>query len=350
MTTPTALNSVRHVASVLWFPVIFAIALPVVYGLTFHAPQPHDVPIAVVGSTRQVELVKGELGAVNSGGFNVLQFPSRKAAAIAVRDRQVAAAYVESSQSSPDLYVARAASAIRANYLQQLFAQMAVDTQGPPPQTIDLVPLLQGDSGTGVFFYVFPVMMVGVITVLVLLQRAGTWSIEKRMAAVAAVGALGAAAAYVTAVNLKVLPNKPVLLLCAFCLNQVVGQMAVGLAFFLKQYFLPVVMTWILVFSVPSAGATMVSDLIPTGLRYLSDVLPLAQAVSIVRSAAYFDGAQTLTPWLVLSGWGIAALALLGNAIHRAPRPTTQEIESPMVSQLVLTPGTVVELPIPRSI
>jgi hypothetical protein len=308
---------VRRIAAVVWYPVLFAIALPVIYALAFHAPQPHEVPIAVVGSPRQVAAVSAELHAVNSGGFNVQRLPSGASAADAVRNRQVAAAYIRTSASSPELYVARAASAIRANYLQTVFTQIAAATHATPPQLVDLVPLLPGDSGTGVFFYVFPVMMVAVITVLVLLQKAPTWSIEQRMATVAVIGVLGAATAYVTAVNLKVLPNELELLACAFCLNQVVGQMAVGLAPILKQHFLPVVMTWILVFSVPSAGATMVSDLIPTGLRYLSDVLPLAQAVSIVRSVAYFRGAQTLGPWLVLLVWGILALIVLSVARSR---------------------------------
>ncbi|HEX4219511.1 MAG TPA: hypothetical protein VHZ02_14125 [Acidimicrobiales bacterium] len=287
--------------------------------------------------------VRAELHAVNSGGFTVQRFPSRASAADAVRNRQVAAAYIGTSASSPELYVARAASSIRANYLETVFTQIAAATTASPPQLIDLVPLLPGDSGTAVFFYVFPVMMVAVITVLVLLQKAPTWSIERRMATVAAIGVLGASTAYVTAVNLKVLPNDLELLACAFCLNQVVGQMAVGLAPILKQYFLPVVMTWILVLSVPSAGATMVSDVIPTGLRYMSDVLPLAQAISIVRSVAYFGGAQTLGPWLEMLVWGILALMVLGVArsrMHRSAGVSASSATSIPSSELVTGAGT----------
>ena len=39
----------RWLISILWFPVLFAIALPVVFELAFHAAQPHQVPIAASG-------------------------------------------------------------------------------------------------------------------------------------------------------------------------------------------------------------------------------------------------------------------------------------------------------------
>jgi hypothetical protein len=272
----------------MWFPVLFAITLPVIFELAFHAPQPHEVPIAVVGSTRQVEVISKQLHAVSSGGFAVEQLPSLAAAIAEVRNRQVTAAYVD--------------------------AQIASENRTLPPQLVDLVPLLPGDSGTGVFFFIFPNMMIGVITVLVLLQRAPTWSIERRVVAVAAMGAIGATTAYVTVVSLSVLPNKPVLLFYAFLISQVFGQLMLGLAPLLKQYFLPVAMTFALVLSVPSAGATMVPDLLPTGLRYLSDILPLAQGVKITKSVAYFDGTDILAPTMILLVWVAVAVVVLGVA------------------------------------
>lgn len=333
MLTPAdSLVSARHVASVLWFPVLFAIALPFVFLLAFHAPQPHQVPIAVVGTAKQVQVVSGQLHAVNSGGFNVQQLPSRLSAKAAVGNRDVAAAYVEVTSSGPQLYVARAASAISANYLQQVFAQIASETRTSPPETVDLVPLLPGDSGTGIFFFAFPMVMVGVITVLVLLQRAPTWPIERRLVAVAVMGAVGATTAYTVAISLDVLPNKPVLLLTVFFLSLIIGALLVGLAPFLKQHFLPVVMTFILILGVPSAGATMMPDLLPTGLRYLSDVLPLAQGVKIIRSVAYFDGADALAPTLILLGWALLALIVVGVAWDRQSHRRTKSGQDPVTA------------------
>jgi hypothetical protein len=137
----------RKIASILWFPIFFAIALPVTLGVAFHQPQPDHVPIVVAGTVGQVHLLTGELRAVDAGGFQVHPLPSAAATA-AVRDRKVAAAYVERG-SAATVYLARAAAPIRANYLQGVFAGIA-----------GLRPL-------------------------------PTWQIGRRVAAVARVGAIG---------------------------------------------------------------------------------------------------------------------------------------------------------------
>jgi hypothetical protein len=309
----------RRIVSVMWFPVLFAIALPVIFEVTFHAPQPHEVQIAVVGSTSRVEEVRHQLHAVSSGGFEVKKLPSQAKAMAAVRDETDAAAFVDASPANPKLYVARAASAIRATYLQGVFTQIAVESRTAPPQLVDLVPLLPGDSNAGVFFFMFPMMMIGVISVLVFLQRAPAWLIGRRVVGIAAMGALGAVVAYLTSVNLNVLPDKPVLLLYAFLVSQVFGQLMVGLAPLLKQYFMPVAMTFSLVLSVPSSGGTVPNDLLPTGVRYLSDVFPLAQGVKITRSVAFFHGIDLLDPTLILVAWAVVALIVVGVAQYKRP-------------------------------
>jgi hypothetical protein len=338
--TPLAVG--RHIASILWFPFLFAIALPLIFELAFHAPQPHQVPIAVVGDVGQAEAISKELHAVNAGGFRVELARSEAAAVSAVRDRDVAAGYLETSRPHSVLYVAKAASAIRASYLQGVFTQLALDTRTPPPQLVDVVPLLPGDSGNAVFFFVFPMLMVGIITVLVLLQRAQTWSIEHRALAVVGMGAVGAAAAYITVVNLDALPNKPALLFYAFFLSQVFGQLLLGAAPILKQYFLPIAMTFALVVGVPSAGGTVPPDLLPVGLRYLSDVLPLAQGVKVTRSVAYFHGAELLGPTMILVGWAVVALIGLVFVRYRdTPSDDTRSEGVTMTDQLTVPSGGV---------
>jgi hypothetical protein len=321
MSASSPLATGRRIASILWFPFLFAIALPLIFELAFHSPQPHQVRIAVVGSASQVETMSNQLHAVNSGGFRVEQLPSQTAAVSAVRNQGVAAAYLETSPSHSVLYIAKAASSIRASYLQGVFTQFAVNAGTPPPQLVDVVPLLPGDSGNAVFFFVFPMLMVGIITVLVLLQRAQTWPIERRVLAVAGMGAVGAAAAYITVVSLNALPSNPALLFYAFFLSQVFGQLLLGVAPILKQYFLPVAMTFSLVIGVPSAGGTVPPDLLPVGLRYLSDVLPLAQGVRVTRSVAYFHGADLLPPTMILVAWAVVALVALVYSWYRG-RPS----------------------------
>jgi hypothetical protein len=327
MSSPQPPLSRRRIASILWFPIFFAIALPVTFEVAFHQPQPHNVPIAVVGSANRVSVLADGLRGVSANGFEVRQLPSAAAATAAVRERQVSAAYVDDGSTST-VYLARAASPIRASYLQGVFAGIAREAGNPPPPIVDLVPLAAGDGGTGVFFFIFPMMMIGLIAAIALLQLP-TWPIGRRVLVVAAAGAVGTLAVYLTAIDLNMLPDKPLLLVYEFLLTQVFGQLMVGAAPLLKQYFLPVAMTFGLILSVPSSGGTITPDLLPTPLRYLSGALPLAQGVDVTRSVAYFHYAGIARPTLVMLLWaaiaaGTVAVAWLRQSRVRLPweRPT----------------------------
>src|ERR1700738_2467054 len=126
MTTPQPPASRRRIVSILWFPVFFAIVLPLAFLAAYHQPQPHDVPSGVVGDASQVSRIAGELHHVSAGGFEVRQLPSVPAATVAVRGQRVDAAYA-SDGSAGTLYLARGASAIRASYLQGVFASIAAE-------------------------------------------------------------------------------------------------------------------------------------------------------------------------------------------------------------------------------
>jgi hypothetical protein len=334
----------RRVASILWFPVFFAIALPLTFETAFHQPTPHKMPIAVVGSPDQVRLVNGELDRVRAGGFEVRQSPSAAAATAAVRGRTDAAAFVASSTGV--IYVARAASAIRTSYVQGVFTGIAAETGKQPPRVVDLVPLASGDGGTGIFFFVFPLMMAGLITAIVLLQLP-TWGIGRRVIVVAAVGAIGALAAYLTAVELHVLPGKPLLLAYAFLLTQVYGQLMVGAAPLLKQYFLPVSLTAALILSVPSSGGTVPPDLLPGLFRDLSYALPLAQGVKITRSIAYFHSTGIAQATLVLGVWAAVAAGTVVAASRRRPSGGRPAASSRSLS--LLNPKTAGSEPAPTT-
>jgi hypothetical protein len=162
-------------------------------------------------------------------------------------------------------------------------------------------------------------MMAGLITAIVLLQLP-TWGVGRRVIAVAAIGAIGALAAYLTTVELHVLPGKPLLLAYAFLLTQVYGQLMVGAAPLLKQYFLPFSLTAALILGVPSSGGTVTPDLLPTLFRDLSYAFPLSQGVTVTRSVAYFHSSSMTQSTLVLGLWAVIAAATVAIAWRRQSR------------------------------
>ena len=315
----------RRAVSILWFPIFFAVVLPVAFEVSYEQQTPHRIAVAAVGNANKIGQLSAELHRAGKNGFEIRRVDSVSTATAAVRDRKVAAAYVAGATDT--VYVARAASPIRASYLQGVFDRIAAGARRPVPGVVDLVPLVSGDGGTGVFFFVFPLMMAGLIAAIVLLQLP-TWRMGRRVAFVGAVGAVSALAAYLTVVSLNVLPGKPLLLVYAFLLSQVYGQLMVGAAPLLKQYFLPVSLTSALILSVPSSGGTIPPDLLPAFFRDLNYVLPLAQGVKVTRGVAYFHNSGIAQATLVLGLWAAVAAAIVALTSLRQSRVRVASRES----------------------
>jgi len=172
----------------------------------------------------------------------------------------------------------------------------------------------------------FPMMMIGLIRAVVLLQ-APTWRIAQRVRTVVAVGIVGALAGFFTAVGLKVVPDKPLLLLYAFLATQVFGLLMVGLTPLLKQFFLPFAMTFSIVLGVPSSGGAVTPDLLPPVFRLLSDGMPLAQLVSLARSVAYFGDRSIAHPTIVLLFGLVVAIRVAVTVARRVSRVTARTAE-----------------------
>jgi hypothetical protein len=58
----------------------------------------------------------------------------------------------------------------------------------------------------GIFFFVFPLMMIGLVTAIVLVQLPA-WGIGRRIVVVAAVGSIGALASYLTVLDVAESPR-----------------------------------------------------------------------------------------------------------------------------------------------
>jgi hypothetical protein len=108
-------------------------------------------------------------------------------------------------------------------------------------------------------------------------------------------------------------------------------------------------MTFILILGVPTAGATMAPDLLPTALRYLSDVLPFAQAVKITKNVAYFGGSDSLAPILILLAWAAVAGLCLSVDQYRANRQIAPEPVTVARVEAGSVPGAMPQVNVLRS-
>ncbi|SNY47597.1 carboxypeptidase regulatory-like domain-containing protein [Paractinoplanes atraurantiacus] len=291
-----------RVLSLIWFPFFFAAVMSVLYLLAFAHPQPHDMRLGVIGSAPPLP-----------AGLAVQ--PVTDATAVAHND--LAGAY---DSATGTLYISSAASGTRADYLTAVLH---------PRQTVDVVRLASGDvSGVGVFFYALPLLLIGLITSIVLLQF-GMWPLHRKLATIAAAGAFASALAWSVAVSLDVIPADGWLLLYGFALTQAIGWLTTGITRLVKQFFMPVAMTFVLLLGIPTAGATVNADMLPTPLRALHDVLPFGQFIEVVRASAYFDNHGLARPLSILLAWVAAGAALLAWT-HR-PAPKAQATPAPVI-------------------
>jgi hypothetical protein len=289
-----------RIISLLWFPFFFAAAMSVLFLLASTHPSPHHLHLGMIG-TAPAKL---------PAGIDVK--PVTDFAGVA-RD-QLAGVYDSSSHA---LYLSSAASSSRATYLTAVLH---------PVHTVDVVPLASGDvTGAGLFFYALPMLLVGIVTSIVLLQF-GMWPVRKKVVTVAATGAFATVVAFAVARALDVIPADGWLLLYGFLLTQSIGWLTTALPRLVKQFYLPTAMTFVFILGIPTSGATVNADMFPTGVRWLHDVLPFGQFVEAARASAYFGNHGLARPLIILVAWTVAAALLLAWTTRPAkPIPPPRE-------------------------
>ena len=302
MSHTASLPSRGRVLSLIWFPFFFAAAMSVLFLSAFAHPTPHDLRLGVIGP--EVVLPAGIA-------------PEWTAGPEGVASGELAGAY---DSVTSTLYVSSAASATRAEYLAQVLQ---------PARTVDLVPLAAGDvSGVGGFFYGLPLLLVGLITSIVLLQF-GMWPLRAKLLTIAATGAFATAVTWTVAVAMDVVPADMWLLLYGFLLTQAIGWITTGVARGTKRFFMPISMTFVLILGIPTSGATVNADMLPTPLRWLHDVLPFGQFIEVFRASGYFGGHGVVRPLLILLAWAAAGAAMvIWMHFPRGARRAGRESES----------------------
>ncbi|MEV4345706.1 carboxypeptidase regulatory-like domain-containing protein [Actinoplanes sp. NPDC049596] len=309
-----------RVLSLLWFPFFFAAVMSVVYVVGISHPAPTAVHLGVLDAA-PVHLPAG----IDVEKVNTID---------AVRTDELAGVF---DSATSTLYVSSAGSGTRADYLTAVLQ---------PAHTVDVVPTASGDvTGVGLFFYGLPLLLVGMITSFMMLQF-GTWPMRRKVVTLAAAGAFASVFAYAVAVGRDVIPGDEWLLLYGFLLTQAIGWITTALPRFVKQFTMPVAMTFVLLLGLPTAGGTVNADMLPTVLRWLHNVLPFGQFIEVARSSAYFGGHGLGRPLAVLIAWVVAAAALLAWAA-RPPRPSAPPVAEETGHRLNGTVRTTAGRPVP---
>lgn len=312
----------RKLASALWFPMFFIVGFMVCYLIPFHAPQPHDVPVTVVGQQAATQF-DAQVGQAMPGGFDVTAVPDEQTARESITDRDAVAAY---DPSSGQLFYGKANGMALVQTLQQVFEPVA-QAGGQDLQTVDLAPTASGDvMGTGLFYLLMAMNIPPYITVMMLLRA--EVSSRVKLLSLVGMGAFATVVCYVFGVALNVVPNQPALMLIGFLLTQAVAWVCYGLVPLVKQFIPGVAMMLFVLLSIPASGGAIPQHMVPSFFQSLHPFLPLGQTMDAMRGLAYFDGVGVWRGVLVLACWVVAGVGLVSFNHWRSLRNSAEEGET----------------------
>ncbi|WP_329332194.1 hypothetical protein OG866_04980 [Streptomyces sp. NBC_00663] len=319
--------ALRHVLTHLVTPLLMCIGMGLAYMGAFVTPEPHHLPVAVVGSGPEAKVFAQTVKDKAGDALDVRTVTSRAEAVDLLKSREITGAYVPSART-PELVVASAASDMDALAVEKVFTPVAAG-QGVPLTVTDVAAPVDDDpTGQGLFFLLIA-LSIGSYASVAALGAAGA-TLPLRVRALLAVGV----SAVVSGIG--ALLAGPVFHLAHHDLAGLWGMawlysagillIGVGLHTFLKRWTTLAMMVLFVMLNFTSSGGLYRPELQNGFFGTLHAFWNGAGFVEGARSLLYFGGdglartIWTLVIWLLL-GLAITALA----AAHERGR-TPEEV------------------------
>ena len=278
---------------------------------------PRDLPIVVAGPPPAAAAIADGLRFDQPGAFDITTVADAQAADDAIRARKAYAAFVLASDG-PKLHIATAASPTVAALLTQASREFGA---GQPVPIVDVVPAGPDDPrGAGFAAGFLPLLLAAMVAGIILAVRIPTW--EARILGVVAfavlAGLVGAALLdWLGLTTGSYLAVAGAIALVALAIAATVS----GLAAVLGPPGIALGVVIVFLFGNPISGVAAAPELLPEPWGSVGQVLPPGAGVSLVRSAAFFDGAGSAAPLWTLVAWAVVGLRASGAGPPLRPRP-----------------------------
>ncbi|MET7536815.1 hypothetical protein ACFVY1_23430 [Streptomyces sp. NPDC058293] len=178
--------ALRHVLTHLITPLLMCVGMGLAYMGAFVAPEPHHLPVAVVGAGPEAKVFAQTVKDKAGDALDVRTLDSRSAAVEQLRSRDIDGAYVLSAKS-PELIVATAGSDMSAITAEKIFTPVATQ-QGVPLKVTDVTPTVSDDpTGQGLFFLLVALSIGSYASVAVVGAAGSALSMRTRAALVVGV-------------------------------------------------------------------------------------------------------------------------------------------------------------------
>lgn len=298
-----------------------------------HHPVPHKAAIGVIAPASQQATIVGQINAIPGQPLDARAVSSEADAIRQIKDRTIYGAFIPGLTGTQDrLLVASASSASLASAIGQTMTKVDA-TQDRTVAVQDIVPASSNDqNGLSSFYLAIGWCVGGYLVASILGISAGARPANARRATVR----LAALALYSVAAGIggaiivgPVLGALPASMLALWGIGTLlvfaVGAVSMALQSFLGIVGIGVAVLIFVILGNPSAGGVYAPPMMPPFWRAVGPWLPNGAGTSLNRAYAYFGGANTVSPWLVLVGWAVVgvALTLLGSRIFKRPDTET---------------------------
>ncbi|MFF1449292.1 hypothetical protein ACFVYF_14215 [Streptomyces sp. NPDC058274] len=316
--------ALRHVLTHLITPLLMCVGMGLAYMGAFVTPEPHHLPVAVVGSGAETKVFAQTVKDKAGDQLDVRTVTSRPEAVDLLKSRDITGAYVPAAKA-PELLVATAASDMGATAVEKVFTPVAAQ-QGEPLKVTDVTPTVSDDpTGQGLFFLLIALSIGSYASVAALGAAGGALSM--RIRALLALGVSGVVSV------IGALLAGPVFHLAHHDLAAVWGMswlysagilfIGVGLHTFLKRWTTLAMMVLFVMLNFTSSGGLFRPELQGGFFGTLHAFWNGAGFVEGVRSLLYFgrDGLSGNVARLV--GWlavGLLVTAVAGGVERKRAR------------------------------
>jgi hypothetical protein len=302
---------------------LLSVALSVLitaFGWPAARSEPREVPLVVAGPESAVAPIQERLAQVAGDAFDVTTVSDRDAAVAAIEDREAYGAIV-AGRSGPEVLTASAASYTVAQLLDQLAETMAAEPAAGTPRVTDVVSAPADDPrGAGLSAGALPLVFSG-------LAGGGAFALAVAGMTRRIVGAVGLAVVgglamtaiwqfWLGALDGPYLANAGVVGLAVLASVSVL----IGLHGLFGMPGFGVGAAILMLLGNPLSGLTTAPEMLPTGWGDLGQLLPPGAAGSLLRSVAFFDGADATRPLVVLLCWVAAGVTLCVVGTARSDR------------------------------
>jgi hypothetical protein len=319
---PAPSVQLRHLIIALLVPVYLGTGMALAYLGGFHRPEPHHLPVAVVGSSPQDAVLATTIADRAGTSLSVRTVPDVATADKLVRSGDLVGAYIPHTTT---VIVAGASSPTASTAAQQVFDQVAA-TRDARLHVQDLAPLPADDPQGSNLFFLLVALSVGAYTVAAALGVAGAAArVPHRMRALIGAGVAGLIAAVGTIVADPLLHAVPGSGLRVFAVAWLyaTGAVLVGssLHSFVGRLATPLLVTLFVMLNFTSSGGVLDPRLQNGFFSGLSHFWNGAAFLTATRRVVYDLPGGTGGQLAVLAGWLLFGLLAVGAAALRDRRP-----------------------------